>query len=442
MLDYDFVLAMLAFLAIMTYMTFGMINSVLEYFEWWRNLKAFISFELLGQNSLNRYKSHLIKYSPYYRTLNSDEKKRFEIRLHSFISEKHFIGKNGFEITEKSKVLISAAAIQITFGLDEYMLYHFSKIYVYPDVFYSKGGRAYHRGEVNLGGSLSLSWKHFEEGFADYGDQRNLGLHEMAHAVKLQNLMKSDYDEAFSRYYHRWFNIVQEKFHKLKSGEGNFLRKYAGTNMHEFFAVCIEHFFEAPERFNRELPEIYLNFCILLNQNPLKTHGYVLNARKYLLNNDNSRISFNRNHKKVFKTNANILTQLKNVYFFFFIPLLILFAILQHAGFMIIFSTIIILLSLFYMFIYKRSHYFLLFPEHLKIKNALSIFSKKHIFHINDIICIFLTDNLSLYTERIQITYIKDAEFKHIQFYFIPDEVELKELVDHLRKKGVPVLFQ
>jgi hypothetical protein len=43
----------------------------------------------------------------------------------------------------------------------------------------------------------------------------------------------------------------------VKSGEENFLRKYAGTNEAEFFAVASEVFFEKPKQLRREMPDLY-----------------------------------------------------------------------------------------------------------------------------------------------------------------------------------------
>ena len=63
----------------------------------------------------------------------------------------------------------------------------------------------------------------------------------------------------------------------MQAGEKSFLRSYGGRNEQEFFAVCVEHFFEVPENFKQKLPDIFFHLCILLNQDPLqKTKDYVL----------------------------------------------------------------------------------------------------------------------------------------------------------------------
>ena len=54
----------------------------------------------------------------------------------------------------------------------------------------------------------------------------------------------------------------------MQAGQVNLLNKYAATNFEEFWAVCIETFFEKPVPFREQLPELYHSLCHLLNQDP------------------------------------------------------------------------------------------------------------------------------------------------------------------------------
>lgn len=45
-------------------------------------------------------------------------------------------------------------------------------------------------------------------------------------------------------------------------------RNYATTNEMEFFAVALENFFENPDHFRQELPQLYHHMTIPLNQDP------------------------------------------------------------------------------------------------------------------------------------------------------------------------------
>jgi MtfA peptidase len=205
----------------------------------------------------------------YYQKLSDKNKTKFLRRVSSFIDNKEFLGSGGIELTDEMIVLISASAIQLTFGLEEYHLDHFSKIFIYPKAYYSRISKQYHKGETNLGGAIALSWSHFVEGYNKPNDKVNLGLHEMAHALRFDKFKSDDYDRFFNTYYDKWQIIAKEEFLKTKDRSSTFFREYGGTNVNEFFAVCVESFFESPSEFKKAHPEIYRHMCILLNQDPL-----------------------------------------------------------------------------------------------------------------------------------------------------------------------------
>jgi Mlc titration factor MtfA (ptsG expression regulator) len=50
---------------------------------------------------------------------------------------------------------------------------------------------------------------------------------------------------------------------------GGFLGSYAASRYEEFWAVCVEHFFERPTAFKIHLPDLYTAMCVLLNQDIL-----------------------------------------------------------------------------------------------------------------------------------------------------------------------------
>jgi MtfA peptidase len=256
-------------------------------------LKLFILFLLIG-GILMRLLSvkgimlwNPAKYSPAYRkkqfdffasTLNINNhffvrlspegKVKFINRCITFLTGRTFIGMEGLVVTEEMKVRIAATAVQITFGLRNYRFGHYRLIKIFPGTFYSRILDRYLKGGASTGGVLYFSWKDFEEGFADSSDRYNLGLHEMAHAMRLELLHGSDFDERFANYVDQWELIAKSEFEAMNQRQTSFLRSYASTNMEEFFAVCIEHFFEVPEEFKKQLPDLYNHLCFLLNLDP------------------------------------------------------------------------------------------------------------------------------------------------------------------------------
>jgi len=212
----------------------------------------------------------------YYQRLSAKDKKEFLRRVHYFISVKKFIPRNLDAVTDEMKALIAGSAIQLTFGLPDIHLSHFKYILVYPDDYYSTISRKYHRGEVNPArNAIVLSWKNFVQGYIESESGINLGLHEMAHALRLENRIHNHeykfFDQQALKVYDRYSRI---EIDKINAGQPSFFRKYAGENEDEFFAVAIENFFERPRDFRQEHPELYDALAKLLNQDPLKLFTY------------------------------------------------------------------------------------------------------------------------------------------------------------------------
>jgi Mlc titration factor MtfA (ptsG expression regulator) len=218
------------------------------------------------------YKKPLQKYLKYYQVLDPSAKILFEKRVQKFINQKRFIARGMDTITDEMKALIAGAAIQLTFGHPSIYFTHFKRILVYPDSYYSKISKRYHKGEVNLRGSIVLSWKNFVQGYLDNEDGRNLGLHEMAHALHLENaITNEEYGFLDDKIMKSWGNLCNQETEKMNSGKSDFFRAYAATNRQEFFAVAVENFFERPREFQDWNPKLYETLARILNQDPLNT---------------------------------------------------------------------------------------------------------------------------------------------------------------------------
>lgn len=219
------------------------------------------------------YKDILLKYFRFYQQLSKPNQEVFERRVVQFISGKQFIPRNIDEVTVEARVLIAATAVQLTFGLPGIYIRHFSKILVYPNDYYSSITKRYHKGEVNPRfGIIVLSWQSFVTGFIEPEDSVNLGLHEMAHALRLENIIRNEefrfFDPDLLRRFDTYAAKVCEDIDSV-----TFFRPYACTNEHEFFSVAVENFFERSTRFQQELPELYAILVKLLGQDPIELTG-------------------------------------------------------------------------------------------------------------------------------------------------------------------------
>jgi hypothetical protein len=220
----------------------------------------------------NEAREILRQYFAYYRMLEGGQQQRFEQRVLAFANQKAFIPRDMEQVTAEMQVLISATMVQLTFGLPPISLQHFRKIIVYPDQYYSTVTEKMHKGEVNPGvGAIVLSWKNFLKGYAIPDDSFNLGLHEMAHALELENLIENREYDFFAK--DAWQDFKREAGRvsdMIRKGETDFFRKYATTNEKEFFAVAVENFFERPEAFRQKFPDMYRIMVSLLRQDPLE----------------------------------------------------------------------------------------------------------------------------------------------------------------------------
>ena len=96
-----------------------------------------------------KHKDFLAKNFSFYQKLPPTSKKIFEKRVAQFITSKKFIPRQMERVTWEMKVLISASAIQLTFGFQKVNLSFFRHILVYPDTFFSNANQQHHRGELN-----------------------------------------------------------------------------------------------------------------------------------------------------------------------------------------------------------------------------------------------------------------------------------------------------
>jgi Mlc titration factor MtfA (ptsG expression regulator) len=210
----------------------------------------------------------LSQYNPYYKSLDDTVRDRFLRRVLNFMEAKEFEYID-IEQEERMPLLISAAAVQLTFGLENYQLDYFSTIYILRENYRFGLYNMPFEGHVSEDG-IYLSWSNFIREFTDYTDGQNVGLHEMAHALAYVNFTVEDgKDDSFHDRFKDFSEIARPVFEKMQAGEVTVLDPYAATNYQEFWAVSIETFFEKSHTFKKQLPELYRALCVLLNQDPL-----------------------------------------------------------------------------------------------------------------------------------------------------------------------------
>lgn len=211
-------------------------------------------------------------HSAYYRTLSREHQREFRKRVQEFVYEKEWTGRD-IALTREMQLRISAIAVQVSFGLERMLFLHFANIIVYPDVYRDRRSGALFKGATYVQrGAIALSWEHFVEGDADLTDALHLGLHEMAHALWLENVVPNEEDDFLDpAVLADWKRLALLEIEMIRAGESRLFRRYAGTNEAEFFACAVEYFFERPADFNERMPAEYNVLCRLLKQDPAGT---------------------------------------------------------------------------------------------------------------------------------------------------------------------------
>jgi len=230
--------------------------------------KPILVHSYVGRKTLvDQQKSVLKEQVEFYKRLDVKHQDYFEHRLAEFINTYQFIGRDGYVITNETKVIIGAVYIMMTFGMRKYLTNVFDKIVVYPSQFHSNAHNRSHKGEFNFRyRTIAFSWKDFIEGIAIENDNLHLGVHEFTHTLSFHGKISKDYSaKVFNKMHGEILSYVKIPENAEKIRSKNYFRKYAYTNSLEFMAVMMEYFFESPIEFQERFPELYIKVVKMIN---------------------------------------------------------------------------------------------------------------------------------------------------------------------------------
>lgn len=204
---------------------------------------------------------------PFYQKLSPKHKRYFDHRLASFKEEYEIIPRQDFQMDKDVGTLIAGTYVMLTFGMRKYLVNSFDKIIVYPEEYYSTVTEQYHKGEFNPGlKAVVFSWKDFVTGHETSNDNLNLGIHEFSHVIHHHSLKHNDGSSlSFRKHHSRLFKEINYPPNRKRLIDSDYFRIYAYTNHFEFISVIIEHYFETPEEFKKQFPELFDNVSKMLN---------------------------------------------------------------------------------------------------------------------------------------------------------------------------------
>lgn len=216
----------------------------------------------------------LMKHCPYYEPLLPHLKTKFIIRIMRFMETKIFLLPKETRYREMP-VLTSAAAIQLTFGLDHFLLPWYQFIVIHEEEYFAKDSFRILEGNVE-GNSITVAWNYLLNGFKNAADGCNVGLHEMAHALWFQHVIAGQgRADKFRLHFDEVMNEGKEIYQSKEKAQPLF-SDYAYTNLQELWAESMELFFEKPQEFQAFYPDLFECLKELIQQNPLQPENPVL----------------------------------------------------------------------------------------------------------------------------------------------------------------------
>ena len=210
-------------------------------------------------------------------------------RLHGlvnvFLHEKTFSGFNGLEINDEIRVTIAAQACMLLLNRDDDFYPSLYNILVYPAAFKSMqttsdGVVHTEKEQARIGeswrrGHVVLSWQHSKSGAMDEDDGQNVVYHEFAHQLDHEDgaidgtpvLDSAEDYQAWSKVFSQEYSHLREK---ILANKKTLIDGYGAVSEGEFFAVVTELFFERPQLFAKEHPELYEELTKYYRLNPLE----------------------------------------------------------------------------------------------------------------------------------------------------------------------------
>jgi Mlc titration factor MtfA (ptsG expression regulator) len=221
-------------------------------------------------------KQLLTQHIGFYNNLSEEDKKVFEQRVQTFLTDVHIEGL-GLEIADSDRIMVASSAVIPIFGFKDWTYRNVTNVLLYPDTFNNdfqfEGNEDRNIlgmvGSGYMNGQMILSRNALIKGFSKNSGEENTGIHEFVHLLDKADGATDGIPEGFlaHEYTQPWVKMMHREIHKIEIGRSD-INPYAVTNQAEFFAVVSEYFFEKPDQFQNKHPELYEMLSKIFGQEP------------------------------------------------------------------------------------------------------------------------------------------------------------------------------
>lgn len=236
----------------------------------------------------NDWRDIVCRRLPFFKTLPSDIRNRFENQIKVFVHDKQFIGCAGQEISDEIRITIAAQACLLILNRDKNPYHKLNSVLVYPSTFVAtrqvrdelglvSTSQTAMLGESWSQGKVVLAWDNVEEGARNLKDGQNVVLHEFAHQLDNESGAHNGAPVlATSGAYQSWAHVLTDEFEQLQKkaarGRQGLIDHYGATNPAEFFAVSTETFFEMPAQMYKSHRELFNELASFYKLDPRDWH--------------------------------------------------------------------------------------------------------------------------------------------------------------------------
>lgn len=206
----------------------------------------------------------LADYVAFYAGLDEDGRAIFLDKMKRFLSAVKITGANA-EVEDLDRILIGAAAVVPVFYIPDWEYINLREILLYPGNFNTdyeqQGNERLVSGMVGTGSLeniMILSKWELRQGFINRKNNRNMALHEFVHLIDKMDGSLDGVPEILlqRKFVPQWKQLLEQEMENVRRGQSD-IDLYAATSPVECFAVVSEYFFEQPEIFSEQHPDLH-----------------------------------------------------------------------------------------------------------------------------------------------------------------------------------------
>jgi MtfA peptidase len=237
------------------------------------------------------------KADPLLARFGPRERLKLRILASGIVWRTHFFAAQGLLLTNIMKASLATRIAVVIYGLEDPeqnssldWLRNWRELIVYPSAFKphrqsvsrlggSPLGLVMHNDPVELGetsyqGALIINWQDANPR-ALHRMPAQVLIHELAHKLDMLDGYSNGHPPLHASMDHQmWHDTLETAYlhlkHRVATGHKPGINPYAATTPAEFFAVCSEYFFIAPEQLHAIYPDVYKQLSLFYKQQPMR----------------------------------------------------------------------------------------------------------------------------------------------------------------------------